>query len=421
MTKLRGEPAEHPLPITNTAQPADPQTLAAVVRDACAANQAIYPIGGGTSLDYGLPPKKPGWGLSLRACNRLIDYPARDMTITCQVGMTWQTLHEALAQHRQWLPVDVAQPAQATVGGAIATATSGPRRYGYGSLRDYVLGIEAVDGRGMVFHAGGRVVKNVAGYDFCKLLTGSLGTLAVITQVTLKVRPLPEVSTLLFAELSDVEHAEALLDQLAATQTTPAAIEVLCGPDWQQGGPLSGLRAAPAVRVVVGLEGTADEVAWMRRQLADETRDQGTAWHEIDAADVPAAWGQLTEFPVDRTAPLVLKINIPPSRIVEFMQTVHQMDSSASMLAHAGSGALIVRCHDLPLGELPRLLIGRLQARARRLRGSVVVLSYGGEGELTRQLCWGGAPQGAAWMRAVKAQFDPRGLLNPGRSGYESA
>src|SRR5690606_32325083 len=118
--------------------------------------------------------------------NRVIDYPARDMTITVEAGITWEQLEAELAKEGQWLPVDVARAEAATVGGAIACNTSGPRRFGYGTLRDYVIGIHAVDGQGMQFKGGGRVVKNVAGYDFCKLLTGSFGTLAVITQVTLK-------------------------------------------------------------------------------------------------------------------------------------------------------------------------------------------------------------------------------------------
>ena len=154
-------------------------------------------------------------GLSLAGLNRVVDYPARDMTITVEAGIThgraWPTC---------WPPSGngcrstCRTPTEATLGGVVATALSGPRRYGHGTMRDYVIGISAVDGRGMPFKAGGRVVKNVAGYDFCKLLTGSLGTLGVITQVTLKIKPRPEASALASATLRDLDTAERLLAAL---------------------------------------------------------------------------------------------------------------------------------------------------------------------------------------------------------------
>ena len=152
-------------------------------------------------LDFGMPPARPGIALSTTALNQVIDYPARDLTITVQAGITMKELQATLAKENQWLPIDI--PETATIGGAIACDVSGPRRYGYGTLRDYVIGITVVNDRGEETHAGGRVVKNVAGYDFMKLHTGALGTLGVITQVTLKVKPKPEALGLMTNSLSD--------------------------------------------------------------------------------------------------------------------------------------------------------------------------------------------------------------------------
>src|SRR6478736_2819398 len=121
-------------------------------------------------------------------------YPARDMTITVQAGVTIARLRDVLKAEGQQLPVDVPFPDRATLGGAVATNASGPRRFGHGTLRDYVIGISVVDDRGEEMKGGGRVVKNVAGYDLMKLYTGSLGTLGIITQLTLKVKPRPEAS-----------------------------------------------------------------------------------------------------------------------------------------------------------------------------------------------------------------------------------
>src|SRR6185295_8537546 len=186
--------ATETLPIVETLAPADQVELAEAVRAAHADGTGVYPIGGGTSLDFGLPAKRPGVGLSLANLKRVVDYPARDMTITVEAGITMAELANTLSAERQWLPIDAPQPGAATLGGVVATASCGPRRYGSGTVRDYVIGISAVDGRGMPFKGGGRVVKNVAGYDFCKLLTGSMGTLGVIAQLTLKIRPMPEQS-----------------------------------------------------------------------------------------------------------------------------------------------------------------------------------------------------------------------------------
>ena len=179
-----------PLPVRTPATAAE---LGDLVREAAAAGQGLYPVGGRTTLDLGLPPLKPGFAVDTRGLDRVIDYPARDMTITVQAGITIGGAAAARSPPKnQWLPVDVPLPDRATLGGAIAANASGPRRLGYGTLRDYVIGISFVADDGGEVKAGGRVVKNVAGYDLMKLHVGALGTLGVVTQVTLKVKPRPE-------------------------------------------------------------------------------------------------------------------------------------------------------------------------------------------------------------------------------------
>jgi glycolate oxidase FAD binding subunit len=161
---------------------------------------------------------------------------------------------------------------------SFATNWNGPRRLGEGSVRDYVIGIHAVDGRGMPFKGGGRVVKNVAGYDFCKLLTGSLGTLGIITQLTLRLKPIPEHSVLLACAVADSSAAQRLLAGLVASPTTPVAVELLAGPAWD-GDPALVSAAAnvspSCLFLVVALEGTGPEVEYMIRQLTAEWRELG--------------------------------------------------------------------------------------------------------------------------------------------------
>ncbi len=410
------------LPLTNTISPAEPAALAEAVRQAYADGTPIYPIGGGTSLDYGLPPRQPGLGLSLARLDRIIDYPARDMTITVEAGIRMSALAEALAVQRQRLPIDVPQLDRATLGGVIATNFSGPLRYGQGTIRDYVIGISAVDGRGMAFKGGGRVVKNVAGYDFCKLLVGSLGTLGIITQVTLKVKPIPDATALIACRLRDSQQAEQLLAALVGSRTAPAAIELLVGPAWREEPALAQVELGQDGNLfghlIVALEGTDAEVQWMTATLADEWQALGVVSHLLLPKRAASLWSRLREFPAEPNAAMVLKISVPPSRMIEMIRLAIEVFPDCSLQAHAGNGVLLVRLPSVPSGGISRLWVGRLQPAAQNAGGSAVVLSSSQSGELTRQAVWGGTADAAMLMEAVHRQFDPKNLINPGRFVY---
>jgi glycolate oxidase FAD binding subunit len=408
------------LPLVETRAPENQAALAAEIASAHVEGVAIYPIGGGTSLDYGLPANTPGRGLALLALNRIVDYPARDMTVTVEAGITLDELTKTLAAERQWLPVEGAQPHRATLGGLMATAWSGPRRFGYGTLRDYVIGVTAVDVRGVPFKAGGRVVKNVAGYDFCKLLTGSLGTLGVISQITLKVKPIPERSEFLVCELRDWDTAERLLAALVESRVTPAAVELVTGPLWREHASLGTLTAGEVGRLIVGLEGTAAEVEWMLAQLAREWQALGVGNSRVVAGDVARSlWEILNEFPALPDAPLVLKSSVLPSRTTEYIRLVQSLDGEASIQAHAGNGIVISRFAKFDAGDVSQSLIGKLQPAAQSSGGSAVVLSSNLDG-WTRQARWGNLGDASIWMGRIKRQFDPQNLLNPGRFAYDT-
>jgi glycolate dehydrogenase FAD-binding subunit len=402
------------LPLTVTKTPAAQAEAAALVRQAYEDGTPLYPIGGSTALEFGLPAKRPGLGLSLAGLNRVVDYPSRDMTITVEAGIRMADLAATLAREGQRLPVDAAQADEATLGGIIAANFSGPRRYGHGTIRDYVIGISAIDGRGTAFKGGGRVVKNVAGYDFCKLLTGSLGTLAVITQVTLKVKPLPEATAFLGCEIADFTQAEPLLAALVDSQTVPVAINLASGPAWQ--GELFSIDET--AKLLVGFEGSIAEVDWQIAQLRREWQAQGASAISEHAADATAAiWSQLTEFPTRGAAGLVVKANVLPSATTGFVQACRELDPRVSLLAHAGNGIVLASFPEFAPADTSRWLLQRLQPAAVSASGNLVVWSCAG-GELTRQAIWGASRDDAEVMRAVKRQFDPRGLLNPGRFVY---
>jgi len=417
-------PPNQILPLTETITPADQAAVAEVIRSASETGTPVYAIGGGTSLHYGACPTQPGLGLSLAGLNRVVDYPARDLTITVEAGVTIAELASRLASERQRLPVDIAQAARATVGGVVATNPSGPRRYQWGTVRDYVLGVNAVDGSGTPFSAGGRVVKNAAGYNLCRLLTGSLGTLGVITQVTLMVKPMPETSALVACDLDDFDSAEKLLAEMVHTETVPAAIELLVGPVWQDEPALcAGTSDAAAGRLVVGFEGTPAEVEWMIERLEAQWGRSSGVWPTAIRGDAAAkAWGRLTEFPAealpdDGDAPLVVQVSLRPSVTVDFVRRLLEIDAGSSVEAHAGDGVLRARLSCEP-GEVAAVLSERVRPAVAEAGGSMVILSCPGGAALGPGDVWGPMPDGIVAMRSIKGQFDPQGILNPDRFVY---
>jgi len=404
------------LPVNDVLRPTTQVELEAYVREAFETESPLYPVGGGTSLAYGIPAKAPGRALSLSGLNRIIDYPARDMTVTVEAGVTMRVLTELLAQERQRLSIDVPQAERATIGGVIATNWNGPRRYGEGSVRDFVIGISAVDGRGQPYKGGGRVVKNVAGYDFCKLLTGSLGTLGVITQVTLRLKPIPEQSALVAVAVADTAEAEKLLAALVSSHTTPTAIELVAGPEWHSDPALRSLGRASAAQLylLVGLEGTGPEVEFLVRLLKTE-------WRELEASEpqvigeAAALWQRLIEFSATGESPLVLKASVVPSGTTAVIDAARRLDPDCSIQAHAGNGIVLIKLSTFPGHGLSRALVGDLQPIAAAHHGQVVVLSNPSGAEMTHQSVWGATDSPLGLMAAVKQRFDPKNILNRGR------
>lgn len=393
--------------------------MSEALRAAYDARQPVYPLGGQTSLNFGLLPTQPGLGLDCTGLNRVVDYTPRDMTIVVEAGVRVSDLSQTLAPENQWLPIDVPRAEEATLGGAIATNWNGSRRYGHGTWRDYLIGISAIDGRGTPFKAGGRVVKNVAGYDFCKLLTGSLGTLGVITQVVLKVKPRPAAEAMLIAPCPDLQTAIAALDALSHTAARPAAIDLLVGDDWELNGALP--KSHCNSWLVVGLEGTPAEVAWMADEVIGVSNVAGIVeTNRLDESHAAELRRATTEFS-DRGAcaepdesPLAIKIVVPPSATVEIVRMLLTVDSRCTVQSHAGSGVIVARFAEFSAGDLTQQLIGKLRPAAIGRGGSLAVLSTTLDG-LTAPIVWGGRTGAHELLANVKRGFDPHGILNPGR------
>jgi glycolate oxidase FAD binding subunit len=375
----------------------------------------LYPVGGRTALAYGYPPSEPGVNVSTSRLAGLIDYPARDMTVTVEAGIRMDRLAEVLAAERQQLPIDIAQSHRATLGGAIATNTSGPRRFGHGTLRDYVIGISAVDGLGRLFKAGGRVVKNVAGYDLCKLLVGSLGELAIIAQVTLKLRPLPEMAGFLWAVFDSFDQVDAAVGGLLRSAARPVVLDVL-NPDAARLVTAEARLTLPAEWpvLVVGVEGPERETRWQIETLTREMgRERPRHVEVVSESSAEPLRLALTEIQVCADEPVIFKANLLPSHALAFAGGATAL--GVALQAHAGNGILV--------GKLPddAATVGKAETIIRRLRqlagdaqGSLVILECPSEWK-ERLRVFGESDPARPLMRRIKAALDPRNLLNRGR------
>jgi glycolate oxidase FAD binding subunit len=400
-----------PMPLLQAATPAE---VGDFVRQAAAAGQAVYPIGGQTMMGMGLPPQRQGVAIHTGKLAGITDYPARDMTITVQAGITIAELQQVLAGQGQRLPVDVPHPERATLGGTLATNASGPRRYGWGTLRDYVIGISTVNDEGQQVKAGGRVVKNVAGYDLCKLHIGALGTLGVITEVTLKVRPLPESQALITFACDDGQLVH-LLDLLHDSRTRPACIELLnraaqSATQWDR----VRLPLAPWV-IAVGLEESEAAVQWQVSQLIKELLPADVRGLEVRAGNAALAlWDALVSLVDPPCQQLSFKANLPPRLVGEFCLAAG-LQAPGAMILHAHAGSGIVRGHvsDWTLDQV-RAVLAALGGQAVAAAGNVILTRC--PVAWKKELPVWGTPRGdLALMRRVKEQLDPGRRFNPGR------
>jgi glycolate oxidase FAD binding subunit len=379
------------------------------------AKRAIVPLGGGTSLEGDPATREGAITVITRGLNRVVEFAPRDMTITVEAGISIARLDEILRGEGLRLPIDIPQWDRATLGGALAANASGPRRFGLGTFRDYVIGLTAVKADGQVFHSGGRVVKNVAGYDLCKLLAGSFGSLAIVTQVTLKLKPIPESSALVCAAFADLSGREAAVAALLNSETRPVAIDTLntAAANAVENRIHAEIPVGGGPLLIVGYEGTQRETDWQTVTLLNELvpfRPLGL--HVLRNADAGPLWAALTEFPVRRTESLVFEAHLLPSKIAEFEAATAILP--LQLVARAGNGTIYGKLAAPPSEVEPgtlHTLLPRLSSLAFASQGAFEILH--GDPTLGIKVSNAGLAEGArALMQRLKASFDPENLLN---------
>ena len=379
------------------AAPASREALAETLAWAASEQIRVRVSGGGTKLDWGAPGDTVDLLLSTAALCDIVEHRHGDLTTTVEAGATLASVNAALAVHGQRLPWDPPWPEQATIGGIVATNDSGPRRHGHGTPRDSIIGVTMARVDGRVAKAGGIVVKNVAGYDLSRLLTGSFGCLGVILTATFKLAPDPPASRTVEVNVDSLEAAAPIASELASSPLTPTAIELSWAPARLlvrfESVEASVAQQAEAARAIVGTRGDA---------VVRSGGDEEETWRRH-----AAHWS---------SGGTLVKLSTVPAEL--FPTLVRVRDRAATdglemaVAGRAGLGVVDVRLNG-PLDAQARL-VGDLRERLPIGRGSAVIRR--GDPGLRRIVdAWGPIGDGMRVMTAIKRQFDPDGLLNTGR------
>jgi len=406
--------AVHGVAAAAVVAPGSVEEAAAVLDLASREGWRVEPAGAGTWLGWGRPPERVDVVLTTERLAGIEAYEPADLTAVVGAGMTLGVLEDTLGRHGQWLPLDPAGGGVGTLGAAVSLAEAGPLRLAHGTPRDHVLGLTLVTGDGRVLELGGRVVKNVAGFDLVKLVTGARGTLGLVCRVCVRLRPLPERDATLVLAAAGPDAALELVAAIRDARIEPAALE-LVSPPLAAG--ILGVGAAEWA-VVVRLQGGSEAVAEAEARVRE--RAQGGRVVAPDAAGAQALWAALGE-PEARAA-LVARLADRPSELADTLATALELPGAARawpLLAHAGSG--IVRAavpadalSSEPAGTWAEAL-GRARARLGERRGTVLCVRAPRDVIAAGLDPFGDPGPALRLMRALKKEFDPAGVLAAGR------
>jgi glycolate oxidase FAD binding subunit len=407
------------------ARPTYAEGVRAAVALAFEAGAAIVPWGSGSRQALGYPPERCDLVISLERLTRIVAYDPADLTITLEAGMTHAALADRLASTRQILPLDPPLPARATIGGTAATAISGLRGTLYGDPRDLVLGLRTVDVSGQMTRAGGAVVKNSSGYAMRRLYTGSLGALAVITEISFKLAPAPESEATVIAACATVQQVSDVATRASQLATRPASVAALSATTLPELARLGHYREDEAL-VAVRLAGVAAAVARsavdLERALPPISADHIMT---LDSAATTHFWASINDFPALRTSKreALVRVVTLPTEIASALDVARdlaqQYDLTLHWLADMQAGTLWTRfwAPDATLSASNVAFSGALRATLVSLarRWPQTVLLACPDAYTANIPVWGVETEVIPLMRQVKDRFDPDSLLNPGR------
>ena len=433
--------------------PKNTRMVAALVQCACRGNLAIVPWGSGTKMAMGNPPKRLDLVVCMARMNHMLDVDTANLTITVEAGVKFRDVQARLATEEDrcylpledlkteagelvcsdrshsgcFLPMDPPFSERATMGGVVATNTTGPRRLLYGLPRDLVLGVRFVTPKGDIIGAGGKTVKNVSGYDVSKLMIGSMGSLGILCEMTMRLLPLPEkMETLLFS-FDAFSDAGAFAAAILGTKLLPAAVEVANKAAIENMDLRGSLDFSPGSHVImVALEAFDEAVARMHKELLAMAQHFKTKGHSLVQEDKHRLFwltvGELQGSAHQRFPRLVaLQLNYPLSAwkaLFEFAdKTLSQARLDHTMLCHAGNSVTLINLLSGTKGTDDKALIEAVQAllaECRKAGGNLVVQRA--PADLKKALpVWGEPGSDLPLMKRIRVELDPLGVMNPDR------
>lgn len=407
-------------------RPGTQDEVAAVVTACAKVGAAMIPWGGGTAMGLGNAPARAQVVLHLERLDRVVEWDPANLVVTVEAGMRLEALQELIARDRATLPLDPPAGHRVTLGGLVAANQTGPSRLLYGTVRDWLLGMRVVLPSGERIHCGGRVIKNVSGLDMNKLFIRSMGTLGIVTEVTFKLLPMPGQRASVVGLFPDLAKAWQAVRQVQGSFLLPEAMDLLNPEAVDLLAPTLGLPAAPGTcAVAVALAGSPETVERQAREFTATFEAGGGTAVSLPAGQTGPAWNTIRNLldgvPGANPARILCKLTVPIGRTADLVAAATRTGQAgnlrAAVVAHAGSGVVWVRflpgMEGAPGAPVAKALEG-LRKEAEAAGGSLVL--HDAPPPLKRQVdAWGAPGDGVDMMRRLKAEFDPRGLCNPGR------
>ncbi len=398
--------------------PSDETELCRVVASANADGVGVIPWGGGTRIRLGNAPARPCVVVDMSSLNRVVAHNSADLTASFQAGATVGLVSEVLAQQGQLLPIDSPLPTRASVGGTLATAVSGPLKWHFGHPRDTVIGMKIVQPDGGVAKSGGQVVKNVSGYDMSRLHIGGLGSLGIILEASFKLTPIPMYERTVLAAFDDADTAmeasmrifNSYVMPLAMTALSPAVASRINLDD-----------SPPGYRLAIRLGGRPRTLARQVDEIAAICRQAGVSTLRDSEGPTRSLWRPLSDFgwAPETTPRLNIRITALPSHTGSILKAIDKLRDSTlepAIVSQPGFGAVEASWFgpdDTDPATLAEI-IARVREHVSRLGGTSVVQQC--PPALKQDMdVWGEEPPGIEVMRRMKRQYDPNGIMNPGR------
>lgn len=410
-----------------TVRPGTQEEVASVVAACAAERAALVPWGGGTAMGTGNCPDQLDVVVRLDRLDQVVEFDPDNLCVTVEAGMPLARLQALIAGKKVLLPLDPPEGARVTLGGLVAANLSGPRRLQHGTARDWVLGLRVVLPDGERIRCGGRVIKNVSGYDMNKLFIRSFGTLGIITEVTLKLLPMPAARASVLGLFPNLPDASAVVEKVLASFLLPEALDLLDPAALDLLAPALGPRATGGFALVAGFAGSHATVERQVRDMEAWILGGGGLAHRFQEADSARVWTAVTDafssLPRDPRR-VLCTLAVPIRRTAGMMASARAQAAghglAAVLSAHAGSGILRAALRPAADASEDGALAG-MAAALEALReeagafGGSLVLQEAPPALKQRMDAWGNPGSGFTVMRRIKAEFDPQGLCSPGR------